>query len=201
MAYVPATYGSSLINQVSVAAGKNSAAIVNLTAITAGMLLCQLVTAGSAITVATTFSLYRLSGQGAAAPLTTMTGATAGATSFTVGSATYIPTNCTLILVPAGGGAGELVTVTGVSGTTITCSALINTYASGAYIFAMEQTATGGTVAPASSAGTWAASTEYSASIYPPSFVSGAGALWAIVAKNGDATNAVTITVNLDYDA
>jgi hypothetical protein len=202
MAYNPATYGSSLINQVSVAHGANTAAIVDMTAKTAGILLCQLVTASSAITVATTFSLYRLSGQTASSPITTLSaGPSSGATSISVVSATYIPTKCTILLIPAAGGAGELVTVTNVSGTTLTVNALINAYSSGAYVFVMEQTATGGTIAPSSSTGTWAATTEYSASIYPPSFVQGAGALWAIVASNGDASNSVTITVNLDYCA
>jgi hypothetical protein len=198
--YNASTYGSSLINQLSVAAGKNAATIVDLTGKTAGMILCKILCGASAPTVATTFSLYRLPSQASgSAPITTLSaGPSSGATSISVVSATGISTKCAILVVSASTGLGELVTVTGVSGTTLTVNALVNSYSSGAYVFVMEQTASGGSIAPGSS---WAASTEYSCSIYTPSFVTGAGALWGLVVVNGDGTNAVTVTANLDYDS
>ena len=202
MSYVASTYGSSLINQVSVAAGKNAAAIVDLTTKTAGFLLCKILCGSSPPTVATTFSLYHLPSQaGIASPITTVTSSvSAAATSFSVGSATGISTKCTLIMVNPATGLGELVTVTGVSGTTLTVNALINNYTSatgGVYanIFVMEQS----TTYPLQPGTSWAASTEYSATMYVPGFALSAGALFAVVALNGDATYAVTVTCNLDY--
>ncbi len=81
-------------------------------------------------------------------------------------------------------------TVTNVSGTTLTVLPTINAYSTNDLVFLIEQTASGGAVAPGSS---WAANTEYSTTIYPPS-----AWLWIIAAKNGDSTNSVTVTVNLD---
>jgi hypothetical protein len=201
MAYVASTYGSSLINGVSVAAGKNVATIVDLTAKTAAMLLCKILVGGTAPTIATTFNLYRLPSQvNGSSPITTITtGVSIGATGITLSSMTGITGKCVLLLINQSTGVGELVTVTSISGApTISCAALTNAYTTGAYVFVMEQTASGGSVQPGSS---WVANTEYSTSIYPPSFVQGAGGLWAIVATNGDSTNAVTVNCNMDYVA
>jgi len=188
--YSAGSYGG-VINAVSVAHGANTAALVDLTNKLGGALLCKILTAAPAITSAVTFSCYRVTCATAASSNTTLfAGASSGATTLSVNSAAGISKNCTIAVVTASGSVGELVTVTNVSGTTLTVSATINAYGTNDLVFLIEQTASGGTVAPGSS---WAANSEYSTTIYPP-----AAFLWIIAAKNGDSTNSATVTVNLD---
>jgi len=186
--YSAGTYGG-VINAVSVAHGANSAALVDLSTKLGGALLCKILTASSAITAATTFSLYRVTAATASGNTTLSGNASAGATSLGLNSATGISKNCIIAVVTASGVVGEIVTVTNVSGTTLTVSATINAYSTNDLVFVIEQMPTA-TVAPGSS---WVANTEYSQSIYPP-----AAFLWIIAAKNTDTTNAVTVTINLD---
>ncbi len=187
--YSAGSYGG-VINALSVAHGANTAALVDLSTKVGGALLCKILTGSSAITAAVTFGLYRVTAATASGNTTLSAGPSSGATSISVTSATGISKNCVIAVVTASGLVGELVTVSNISGTTLTVSALINSYSTNDLVFLIEQTASGGTVAPGSS---WAASTEYSTTIYPP-----AAWLWIIAAKNGDATNAATVTVNLD---
>jgi len=79
--------------------------------------------------------------------------------------------------------------VSAISGTTLTISALENAYSSGALVFIIEDTASGGVVTPGTS---WTTNASYSTTLYPPIGV------WALQALNGDATYAVTVTVLTD---
>ncbi len=187
--YSAGSYGG-VINAVSVAHGANSAALVDLSTKLGGALLCKILTAASAITTATTFSAYRISGATASGNTTLSAGASGGATSLSVNSATGIGKNTVIAVVTASGLVGELVTVTNVSGSTLTVNATINAYSTNDLVFLIEQTPSGGSVAPGLS---WAANTEYSTTIYPP-----AAFLWILAAKNGDGSNSVTVTVTLD---
>jgi hypothetical protein len=186
--YSAGSYGC-VINAVSVTHGSNTAALVDLSTKLGGALLCKILTAATAITTATTFSLYRITCATASGNTTLSGNASAGATSLTVNSATGISKNCIIAVVTAGGLVGEIVTVSNVSGTTLTVTATINAYSTNDLVFLIEQTATA-TCAPG---GSWAANTEYSQSLYPP-----AAFLWIIAAKNADSTQSVTVTVNLD---
>ncbi len=187
--YSQGTYGG-IINAVSVAHGTNIAALIDLTLKLGGALLCKFLTGSSAITAALNFKLYRVTCALAGTPNTTLTsGYSAGATSIAVASVTGVSKNCIIMLSPAAGGLGEIVTVSNISALTLTVSATVNAYSSGDYVFLLEQTSTI-SIAPGSS---WAASTEYSQSIYPP-----AAWLWCLQAQNTDSTNAVTVTANLD---
>jgi hypothetical protein len=187
--YTAGTLGN-VINGVSIAAGKNTAAAVDLSTSIGGSLLCKIQTASSTVTAGTTFSAYRVSGATIAGNTTLAAAATAGATSLSVSSATGIGKITTIALVTASGLVGEIASVTNVSGTTLTVNALINSYSTNDLVFLIEQSPSGGLVVPGTS---WAANTEYSTSLYPQP-----PAVWIIAAKNGDATNSVTVTITLD---
>jgi hypothetical protein len=149
-------------------------------------------TGATAPTAATTFLCFRVYAATATTPNATLSGAvSAGATSISVNSAAGISKGQQVAIVTAAGLVGEIVTVSTVSGTTLTLSAgTINGYSSGDLVFLVEQTASGGSVAPG---GSWAANTTYSTSIYPP-----AAWLWVVQAQNTDAVQAVTVSVTLD---
>ena len=120
---------------------------------------------------------------------TLSSGASAAATSISVGSTTNIQKGTSLAIVSASTKAGEVVVVSAISGTTLTISALENAYSSGALVFIIEDTASGGVVTPGTS---WTTNASYSTTLYPPIGV------WALQALNGDATYAVTVTVLTD---
>jgi hypothetical protein len=180
----------NVINAVNVVKGGNSAALVDLSTVLGGALLCKILTGAAPITVPFTFGCYRVTGATAAGKTTLTAAAVVGASSLTVASASGIGKSAVIAVVKAATLLGELVTVTNVNGTTLTVSPLINAYSINDLVFLIEQTPSGGVVAPGSS---WVANTEYSTTIYPP-----AAWLWIVAAKNGDATNAVTVTVTLD---
>ncbi len=180
----------NVINAITVAKGANSAALVDLSTALGGALLCKILTGSAVITAAVTFGCYRVTGATATGKTTLSAGALAGAASLTVGSASGIGKNTVIAVVKAAGLFGELVTVSNVSGTTLTVSPIINSYSSNDLVFLIEQTPSGGLVAPGAS---WVANTEYSTTIYPP-----AAWLWIIAAKNTDATNSAIVTVTLD---
>lgn len=181
----------NVINSAALAAGKNAAAVVDLSTVVGGALHCKMTTGGTAPTTGTTFSCYRVYGATAAGNTSLSAAAAAGATSLSVGSAVGISVGQKVAVVTAAGLVGEVVTVSSVSGTTLTLgSGTIDSYSTGDLVFLIEQTASGGTVAPGSS---WAASTSYSTSIYPP-----AAWVWIVQAVNGDAAQSVTVSVTLD---
>jgi hypothetical protein len=191
--YSAGTLGN-VISGVSLAAGgtKNTAALVDLTTVVGGALHCQMTTGATAPTAATTFRCYRAYAATAASPSTTLSaGVSAGATSLSVNSTGGINKGQQVAVVTASGLVGETVTVSSISGTTLTLSAgTINAYSTNDLVFLIEQTASGGTVAPGSS---WVANTTYSTTIYPPS-----AWLWIVQAVNGDALQGVTVSVTLD---
>jgi len=190
--YSAGTLGNG-INAISLAHGTSIACVIDGTTILAWAAQCQILMGSSAITAAVTFSLYRAAGQTAAAPQTTLSSSPAGgATSFTVTSATGIGKNCLIAIIPAAGGLGEIATVSNVSSLTVTVSALTNGYSSGDSVFLLTQTPVTA-VSPASSTGTWVASTEYSADIYSP-----ANMLYILGVKNTDGAQSATITVTVD---
>lgn len=185
----------NVINGVSLASGgtKNAAALVDLSTVLGGALNCQFTTGATGPTAATTFRAYRAIAATAAGNTTLSAGAAAGATSLSVGSATGINKGQQIAVVTAAGLVGEVVTVSSISGTTLTlAAATINPYSTGDLVFLIEQTASGGTVAPATGS-SWAANTTYGTSIYPPS-----AWLWVIQAVNADTAQAVTVSVTLD---
>ena len=187
--YSAGTLGN-VINAISVAHGANSAALVDLSTVLGGALLCKVLTGSPAITAAVTFGCYRVTGATATGNTSLLAGATAGATSLSVKSASGIGKNAVIAVVKATGLVGELVTVSNVNGTTLAVSAIANAYSANDPVFLIEQTASGGTVAPGSP---WVANTEYSTTIYPP-----AAWLWIVAARNTDATSAATVTITLD---
>jgi len=190
--YSAGTYGN-VINGVSVAHSTNIAALVDLTTKLGGALLCKILTAATAITAPVTFSCYRITAALAGTPNTTLTsGYSAGVTSIAVASVTGISKNSKIFLWSPGASppVGEIVTVSNIASLVLTVNATVNAYSSADYVFLIEQTPTGGVVAPGSS---WVAATEYSASIYPPP-----AWLWCVQASNGDGAQPATVTINLD---
>jgi hypothetical protein len=187
--YQAGTLGNG-INAVSLASGKSIACVWDCTTVLASAATCKILAGATAITTATTFSIYRCPGQSASAPQTTLSaGPSSGATSISVTSATGISKNCIIGIIPAAGGVGEIATVSTVSGTTVTVAALTNGYSTGDYVFLIDQTATV-TASPGTS---WVANTEYSQSIYSP-----ANMLYLIGVKNADASYSVVVTVTID---
>jgi hypothetical protein len=181
--------GTNLLNGVSLAAGKNAAALIDLSTVIQGLVWVLMETGATAPTVGTTFSLRRVVGAKATGntTITNSGGIASGATSITIGSATNIVKNRLIALISASTGVGEIVTATAVSGTTITISATENAYNLNDLVFLVEDIASGGTIVPSSS-GTWAANTPYDTTLYPPIGV------WILHAANGDGTQAVTVT-------
>jgi hypothetical protein len=180
----------NVINAITVTKGANSAALVDLSTVLGGALLCKILTSSPVITAAVTFGCYRVTGATATGNTTLLAAASAGATTLSVRSASGIGKNTVIAVVKAAGLVGELVAVSNVSGTTLTVAATINAYSINDLVFLIEQTPSGGSVSPGSA---WAASTEYSTTIYPP-----AAWLWIVAAKNNDASNSAAITVTLD---
>jgi len=188
--YAAGTPGN-VLNNATLAAGKNAAALVDLSTAVGGALNCKMTTGSTAPTAATSFYCNRVYGATAAGNTTLAAAASAGATSLAVGSADGIASGQRVAFVTAAGLVGEVVTVSSISGTTLTLgSGTINAYSAGDLVFLIEQTASGGSVSPGSS---WSASTTYSTSIYPP-----AAWVWIVQAVNGDSAQAVTISVTLD---
>ena len=173
-------------------AGKNAAALVDLSTVLGGALHCKMTTGATAPSAATTFTLNRVSAAAATAPNTTLSAAAAaGSTSLSVGSILGIAAGQKVALLAAATGIGEVVTVASASGTTLTLSGgTIGGYAAGDSIFHIEQTASGGSVAPGYS---WSAGTTYSTSIYPP-----AAWVWVIYVSNADTAQPVNVSVTLD---
>jgi hypothetical protein len=184
----------NVINGVALAAGgtKNTAALVDLSTVLGGALHCQMTIGSTAPTAATTFRCFRAYAATAASPGTTLSAAaSSGATTLSVNSASGINRGQQIAILTAAGLVGEVVTVSSISGATLTLAAgTINGYSTNDLVFLIEQTASGGTVAPGSS---WAANTTYSTTIYPPS-----AWLWIVQAVNADPAQAVTVSVTLD---
>jgi hypothetical protein len=201
--YSSGAYGN-LINAVSVTHGTTIAAFLDLSAAIEGQVNCEVVTGASPPTAGTAFSAYRAYGIN--------TGTSTPTAPFTQGATTAPATSLTLTAVAAGAGGGlhagqkialqqasgsklgEVVTISAVSGSgpyTVTVSATINSYSSGDYAYLMGQT-TVASVTPASTAGTWAASTDYSAPLYL-----GTG-IYVLAAANADGTNNVTASASMD---
>jgi hypothetical protein len=186
----------NLINYVSVAASKNAAAFLDLSTSIEGQLTCETIVGSSAPTGLTTFSAYKAYAAGSSAPITLSASATAGATSLSVSSKTGLSIGQTVCLQQAGGSKlGELSKITAISGSsspyTLTVGATINSYSSGDYVYLMAQTASFA-VAPASTSGTYSASTDYSSELFL-----GPGQ-WIVSASNADSS--VSITANATYD-
>jgi hypothetical protein len=184
----------NVFNNVPLAAGgsKNVAALVDLTTVVGGALHCKMLTGATPPTQATTFRCFRVYAATAAAPSAMLSGtATAGTTSLPVNSSAGVSSGQQIAIVTAAGLVGEIVTVTSVSGTTLTLSAgTINAYSTGDLVFLVEQTASGGTIAPG---GSWVANAVYSTSIYPP-----AAWLWIVQAVNADTAQSVTVSATVD---
>jgi hypothetical protein len=187
--YSAGTLGN-VINAISVASLKNSAALVDVSTKFGSALLCKILTGTNAITNPVTFSMYRITGATASGSASVASNANSGNTSLVVNSATGIGKNTVIGVVANSNSVGELVTVSNTNGTTLTVSALINAYSTNDLVFLIEQTPSGGVVSPGAS---WAANTEYSTTIYPPPAF-----LWIVGAKNTDAAQAATVTVTMD---
>lgn len=181
----------NLINGVSVAKGTTVAAFLDLSAAYEGQVVCEMTTGATAPTAATTFSIYKVYGN--ATPVTLSAAAILGATSVSVSSAAGINVGQNIVLQQASGSKlGEVVTVSGVSGTTLTLKAgTINAYSSGDSVYLIAQNAVI-PVAPQNPSGGWTASTDYSAPV-----TLGTGQ-YVVAAANGDAAQAVTVTVSVD---
>jgi hypothetical protein len=184
----------NVINGIGLASGgtKNSAALVDLSTVLGGALHCQMTTGSTAPTAATTFRCFRAYASTVASPSMTLSAAaSSGSTTLSVNSASGINRGQQIAIVTAAGLVGEIATVSSISGATLTLAVgTINAYSTNDLVFLIEQTASGGTVAPGSS---WAANTTYSTTIYPPS-----AWLWIVQAVNADTAQAVTASVTLD---
>jgi hypothetical protein len=178
--------GSPLLSAVSLAAGKNAAALIDLSTVIQGNVFVQMQTgASNAPSVGTSFYLRRVIGAKATGNTTLSPGPSSGATSISVVSANGITKGRMIALIAASTGIGEIVTVSAISGTTLTVSALENSYSTSDLVFLVEDTASGGTVVPGTS---WTTNTSYDTTMYPPIGV------WILHAVNGDASYAVTVT-------
>lgn len=195
MATLTYTAGSlgNVVPATAVALGKNIAALVDLSTVVQGKILCKFLAGTTPPTAQTTFSAYAVSGATASGNTTLSAGPSIGATSISVASASGIGKNTVIAVVALATGIGELVTVSNVSGTTLTVGALTNAYLTSDLVFLIEQTPSGGSIAPGIG---WAASTEYSSTLYP-----GTGSLYIVAAKNTDAGQPVTVTMTLDKNA
>lgn len=173
-------------------AGQNAAALVDLSTVLGGALHCKMATGTTAPSAATTFAMNRVSAATAIAPNTTLSAAVAaGATSLSVNSILGIAAGEKVALLAATTGIGEVVNVASATGTTLTLAGgTINGYSVGDLIFHIEQTASGGSVAPGYG---WAPNMTYSTSIYPP-----AAWVWVIYVSNADTAQPVNVSVTLD---
>lgn len=180
--------GNSL-SGVSLAAGKNAALLVDASTVIQALVWCLMETGATPPTVGTTFAMRRVIGAKATGNTTLSSGPSAAATSISVGSATGITKGRLIALIAAATGIGEVVTVSAISGTTLTVSALENSYLTSDLVFLIEDVPSGGTAAPGSS---WVANTAYDTTLYPPIGV------WILHALNGDATNAITVSTTTD---
>jgi hypothetical protein len=183
-----------LINGVSVPKGAVIAAFLDLSNVFEGQVTCEMTTGSTAPTVGTTFYAYKVYGN--ATPVTLSASASAGATSVTTSGSAGLHAGQKIALQQASGSKlGEIVTVSGaITGSgpyTVPVTALVNSYSSGDGVYLINQTATWA-VEPASPAGTWLASTDYSGPLFP-----GTGQ-WIIAASNGDGTQTVTVTASVD---
>ncbi len=174
--------GTNILNGLSLAAGKNAAALIDLSTVIQGLVWVQVETGTTAPTVGTSFSLRRVIGAKATGntTITNSGGIASGATSMTVGSATNITKNRSIALISASTLVGEIVNVSAISGTILTISATENAYNQSDLVFLVEYAGSGGTIVPSNS-GTWSASTSYDTTLYPPIGV------WILHAINGDA--------------
>ena len=183
----------NLLSAVSIAAGKNSAAFLDISTCIEGQVTCELVTSSQPAS-ATIFSAYRAYAAGASAPITTTASAAASATSLSVSSTTGLSVGQTIALVSASTKVGELTTISVISGTTLTVGTLTaaaGTYASGSLVYLIAQTPAF-VVSPSNpSSGSWSANSDYSAEVFlGPS-------QWIVAANNG---SAVTVMVNATVD-
>lgn len=192
----------NLIPATSVAKGTVLAAFLDLSTCIEGQISCEMTTGGTAPTVGTTFSAYKVYGNSAANTLSASVTANTASTSLTVSSNAGLHQGQVILIQQATGSKlGELVTISGaITGSgpyTVpitgkgTNSGTINSYLSGDGVYLIDQTATVA-VTPSTSAGTWAANSDYSSAIFLGT------AQWAIAANNADAAQAVTVTVSLD---
>jgi hypothetical protein len=184
------TLGTNALNSVSLAPGKNTAALVDLSTVIQGLVWVMFETGTSTPGGGVTFSLRRVIGATAAGNTTLSSGVSAAATSISVGSATNITKGRLIALIAAATGVGEIVTVSTVSGTTITINATVNSYLTNDLVFLVEDFASGGSITPSLN-GAWSANTPYDTTLYPPIGV------WILHAVNGD-TQTDTVTVLVD---
>jgi hypothetical protein len=201
--YSAGTYGN-VFNAVSVAHGNTIAAFLDLSTSIEGQVNCEVVTGASPPTAGTTFSAYRAYGSA--------TGTSTPVAPFTIAAASTGATSLTLTAVASGAGGGlhagqkialqqasgsklgEVATISAVSGSgpyTVTVAATLNAYSNNDYAYLMGQTSVA-SVTPASAAGTWAASTDYSAPLYL-----GTGT-YILAAANNDTANSVTASATMD---
>lgn len=183
----------NLLSGVSLATTKNAAAFLDLSTCIEGQVTCELITATQP-TAATTFSAFKAYAAGASAPITLTATAAAGATSLSVSGATGLYQGQTIALVTTATKVGELVTITSISGTTLTVPAIAaaaGTYAIGASVYLMAQTASFVASPAIPSTGLWAANSDYSAELFL------GPAQWIVSASN---TATQTVTVNATVD-
>src|SRR5579883_24853 len=166
--YSAGTVGN-LINAVSIAAGgsKDAAAFYDGSTVVETQLTLELITGSTAPSKQTTFNIYKVYAAGSSAPLTFASSASAGATTITLNSAGSLQKGMQFLIQQASGSKlGEVVTVSSIAGAAITLAAgTINAYSTNDLAYYIAQTATF-TAAPASSSGSWSASSDYSVAVF-----------------------------------
>lgn len=180
------------LSAVSIAAGKNAAALVDLSTVIQGEVWCQMLSGATPPTAGTTFSLRRVIG--AKATGNALLSGTNSSGQTTVNVQTAIPSNLTkghlIALISASTGVGEVCTVTNITSLALTVSAVLeNSYANNDLLFLIEQTASGGSVTPGSS---WSANSSYDTTLYPPI------GIFILHALNTDGSVAVTVSSVVD---
>lgn len=148
----PASPGNLIASGTSIAAGNSVGAFVDASAWFQAIITPKFL---APATLGTT-PLATCSAYDAYAETTLSAAASSGATSISVASAAGITVGQQIALP------SEIVTVSAVSGTTLTVSALVGTYSSGASVYLIEQTPS----ASAQVGSAYAVNTVYSKSIY-----------------------------------
>lgn len=161
-------------------------------------LTVELITGSIAPTAGTTFNAFKAYADGSSAPITFTSSAAVGAVSLSISSKSGLSPGQSLCLQQASGATkvGEVVTVSAISGssapyTLTTASGIANNYSTGDNLYFMANVPTFSTM-PSSTAGTWAASSDYATYLPLPT------GQWVIQARNTDSTTTVIVNATSD---
>lgn len=185
-----------LLNNVTLATGKNAAALLNLlttgiggNADIQGYVTCELVTGSTAPTAATVFACQPVYPASTTPPLTLSGSAASGALALPLNGSTnleFLHQGQKVAVLSASTGVGEIVAMTaspsGTGAQSVACGTLTNSYSSGDHVFFINRTPFPSVSPSEITSQGWAANSDYSAEMQV------SGGLYVLVATNTDTT-------------